>query len=80
MNQFTSTTSDRIDKILATELDVSRNQVEKLVKDGLVSVNGKTVTKTSFKVAEGDEVAYTVKEAEKRVAPPIDFDVEILYE
>ena len=80
MNQFTSTTSDRIDKILATELDVSRNQVEKLVKDGLVSVNGKTVTKTSFKVVEGDEVAYTVKEAEKRVAPPIDFDVEILYE
>ena len=80
MNQLTTNTSGRIDKILATELDVSRNQVEKLVKDGLVSVNGKTVTKTSFKVAEGDEVAYEFKEAEKRVAPPIDFDVEILYE
>ena len=80
MNQFSSTTSGRIDKILATKLDVSRNQVEKLVKDGLVSVNDKTITKTSFKVAEGDEVTYTVKEAEKRVAPPIDFDVEILYE
>jgi len=80
VNQFSSTTSGRIDKILATKLDVSRNQVEKLVKDGLVSVNDKTITKTSFKVAEGDEVTYTVKEAEKRVAPPIDFDVEILYE
>jgi len=80
MNKFTTTTSGRIDKILAQELDVSRNQVEKLVKDGLVSVNGKSILKTSVKVAEGDEVNYEFKEAEKRVAPPIDFDVEVLYE
>jgi len=70
----------RIDKILAQALDVSRNQVKKLVKDGLVSVNGKTITKTSFKVSEGDEIAYEFKEAEKRAAVEIDFDVEILYE
>ena len=80
MGIFSSITSGRIDKILAQELDVSRNQVEKLIKDGLVSVNGKTISKTSFKVVEGDEVLYTFKEAEKRVAPPIDFDVEVLYE
>jgi 23S rRNA pseudouridine1911/1915/1917 synthase len=66
--------------MLAVELDVSRNQVEKLVKDGLVSVNGKSINKTSFKVIEGDDVTYTFKEAEKRVVPPIDFDVEVLYE
>jgi len=80
MNKFAPTTSGRLDKILTAELDVSRNQVEKLIKDGLVSVNGKTITKTSVKVAEGDEVSYAFKEAEKRVAPPVDFDVEILYE
>jgi len=80
MNTLKTTTSGRIDKILATELNVSRNQVEKLVKDGLVSVNGKSISKTSFKVAEGDEITYAFKEAEKRVAPPIDFDVEVLYE
>jgi len=80
MNTFKTTILSRLDKILAQELDVSRNQVEKLVKDGLVSVNGKTVTKTSFKVTEGDEISYAFKEAEKRVVPPIDFDVEILYE
>jgi len=78
--KFVAKSVGRIDKILAQELDVSRNQVEKLVKDGLVSVNGKSITKTSFKVVEGDDVSYTFKEAEKRVAPPIDFDVEILYE
>ena len=80
MNKFIALTAGRIDKILATELNVSRNQVEKLVKDGQVEVNGKTVTKTSFKVVEGDEIAYAFKEAQKRVVPPIDFDVEILYE
>jgi len=80
MNKIIAVIAGRIDKILATELDVSRNQVEKLVRDGLVSVNGKSISKTSFKVAEGDEVTYEFKEAEKRVAPPIDFDVEVLYE
>ena len=80
MDSFKSKISGRIDKILASQLDVSRNQVEKLVKDGLVSVNGKGISKTSFKVAEGDEITYTFKEAEKRVVPPIDFDVEVLYE
>jgi len=78
--EFVASASGRIDKILAQTLDVSRNQVEKLVKDGLVSVNGKTITKTSFKVAEDDEIAYEFKAAEKRAPVEIDFDVEILYE
>ncbi len=78
--QLSALNAGRIDKILAQELNVSRNQVEKLVKDGLVSVNGKTVTKTSFKVAEGDEIVYEFKEAEKREAVEVDFDVEVLYE
>ncbi len=80
MAKIITKTQNRLDKILASELDVSRNQVEKLIKEGLVSVNGKTITKTSFKVAEGDEIAYEFKEAEKRVVPPVDFDVEVLYE
>ncbi|WP_373028692.1 RluA family pseudouridine synthase [Sulfurovum sp.] len=80
MNQFIATASGRLDKILATQLDVSRNQVDKLVKDGFVSVNNTTITKSSFKVTEGNIISYSFKEAEKRVAPPIDFDVEILYE
>jgi 23S rRNA pseudouridine1911/1915/1917 synthase len=70
----------RIDKILAESLKVSRNQIEKLIKDGLVAVNGKTVTKPSFKVVEGDEVVYTFKEAKKREPVKVDFDVEVLYE
>ena len=33
-----------------------------------------------YKGAIDDEISYTIKEAEKRVAPPVDFDIEILYE
>jgi len=78
--EFIVNLAGRIDKILASELNVSRNQVEKLVKDGLVSVNDKMITKTSFKVTEGDEISYAFKEAEKREPIEVDFDVEILYE
>ena len=61
MNTFTAIASGRLDKILANQLDVSRNQIEKLIKDGLVSVNDKTITKGSFKVKEGDAVSYIFK-------------------
>jgi len=80
MNKITTNKAGRIDKILAKELNVSRNQVEKLIKDGLVWVKDKQIVKTSFKLEEGDEVTYEIVEAEKRVVPDIDFDVEILYE
>ena len=80
MNTVKVTAPDRLDKVLSQALHVSRNQVEKLVKDGHVCVNGKTIDKTSFKVAQEDTITYTFKEAKKRVAPPIDFDIEVLYE
>jgi len=72
--------SGRIDKILANVLDVSRNQIEKLIKEGLVSVNGHPVKKTSFKVMEGDALSYRFIEAQKREPVKVDFEVEILYE
>ncbi len=79
-DSFLSEGSGRLDKILSQTLEVSRNQVEKLIKEGLVSVNGKQVLKPSFKVVPGDEVAYRFKEAQKSAPLEIDFDVEVLYE
>ncbi len=80
MNSFIVKNKERLDKVLANELSVSRNQVEKLIKDGFVKVNFKIIKKSSFKANEEDEISYEFKEAEKRVVPPIDFDVEVLYE
>ena len=76
----TALKAGRIDKILSDTLDISRNQIEKLIKEGLVSINGATVRKTSFKVQEGDEIAYVFKKAKKREPVEVDFDIEVLYE
>lgn len=70
----------RLDKILSTLLSQSRNQVEKLIREGLVSVGEKIVLKPSYKLAIGCRVSYSFREAIKREEVDIDFDVEVLYE
>jgi 23S rRNA pseudouridine1911/1915/1917 synthase len=70
----------RIDKILANHLNVSRNQVEKLIEKGFVNINDKLVTKTSQKVHKDDVVSYILPEAKQKEAISIDFDINILYE
>jgi len=44
----------------------SRNKAQTIIKEGLVSVNTKVVTKSSFKVEEGDEVS--IEEYKKYVS------------
>ena len=78
--EFVVSEAGRVDKVLSVKLEVSRNQVEKLIRDGLVKVNGEVVTKTSRKLLPDDKISYTFKEATKREPVEIDFDVEILYE
>ena len=70
----------RLDKILTTELQESRNQVEQLIKEGLVSVNGKTILKTGKKLLVGETISYRFKEIIPKEPVVIDFDVEIIYE
>ncbi|CAA6814447.1 MAG: Ribosomal large subunit pseudouridine synthase D (EC [uncultured Sulfurovum sp.] len=70
----------RLDKILTDILDESRNQVEQLIKEGLVFVNGKQVLKTGKKLIVGDKIEYKFKEIIPKEAAIIDFDVEIIYE
>ncbi|MDD5549206.1 MAG: RluA family pseudouridine synthase, partial [Sulfurovaceae bacterium] len=77
---FIVQSADRIDKILATHLNVSRNQVEKLIEKGFVNINDKLVTKTSQKVHTDDVVSYILPEAKQKEAISIDFDVDIIYE
>jgi 23S rRNA pseudouridine1911/1915/1917 synthase len=77
---FGATASGRLDKILTAHLGVSRNQVEKLIREGLVRVNDATIVKTSYRVEKGDRVTFCFREAERRQIAPVDFDVEVLYE
>ncbi len=81
MQEITIVEPNRLDKALATELKYSRNQIEKLISDGLVVVNGKVETKRSFKVEIGDRITYTILEADKsKPQYKVDFDVDVLYE
>jgi len=77
---FAVVESGRLDKVLSVTLQQSRNQVEKLIKEGLVSVDGKVICKPSFKVMEQSIVAYSFKEAPLKESHAVDFDIEILYE
>ena len=79
-NTLTTKEAGRVDKVLSSLLEVSRNQIEKLIRDGLVEVNGRVITKTSYKLALGDTLCYRFLEATKKEPVGIDFDIEILYE
>ena len=70
----------RLDKILTDHLDESRNQVEQLIKEGLVYLNGRVVLKRGKKLSIGDRVEYSFKEIVPKEPVVVDFDVEILYE
>lgn len=70
----------RIDRYLSSSLkELSRSYLQKLLKDGGVSVNGKTV-KSNYKVCTGDRIVLEVPEA---VEPDIEaeqMELDILYE
>jgi 23S rRNA pseudouridine1911/1915/1917 synthase len=70
----------RLDKILTKEINQSRNQVEQLIKEGLVKVDDKVVVKTGKKLVGGELLSYTFRDVVPKEAMVIDFDVEILYE
>lgn len=70
----------RLDKLLSACMGESRNQVEKLIEEGLVEVEGLTVLKPSYKLLGGERVTYRVRQSKKKEIAPIDFDIEILYE
>ena len=80
LKSFIVESSGRLDRVLTDILGESRNQVEQLIKEGLVEVNGKVTLKRGKKLAVGDRVEYAFKEVVPKVPIVVNFDVEILYE
>lgn len=76
---FKADTTQRLDKFLQKKLHESRNQISNLINDGLVKVQGKTVTKAGFKLKADISVEVTILETISQEYS-VDFDVEILYE
>lgn len=71
---------ERIDKFLSCRLEeVSRSYIQKLIKEGHVSVNGKSV-KANYKLGAGDEISVEIPEAKEPYILPEDIPLDILYE
>ncbi len=79
-SNFISKSSGRLDKVLSCELNISRNQIEKLIKSNLVKVDGKIISKPSFKVLPDMNIEYIFIEAKKLEYSDIDINIDILYE
>lgn len=70
----------RIDKYLTDCLpDFSRSFLQKLLKEGEVFVNGKTV-KANYKIITGDEIIFSIPDNREPDILAEDLAVEILYE
>lgn len=69
----------RLDAYMTETLAISRSRVAKLIKDGLITVNGKTV-KNGYKAEKGDVIAYTVPEEKPLEVAAEDIPLEIVYE
>lgn len=71
---------ERIDKYLAEQLPVfSRSFLQKILKDGQVSVNGKSV-KANYKLRENDAINFLIPENQEPDIIPEALDVEVIYE
>ncbi len=70
----------RIDKYLSTVNEqLSRSYIQKLLKNGLVLVDGRPV-KASYQVEEGEVISLDIPEAVEPEIEPEDMDLDILYE
>lgn len=71
---------ERIDKYLATQLsDYTRSFLQKLVKEGQVTVN-EQVVKANYKVVTNDRITISIPEPEALDILPEDIPLDILYE
>ena len=72
--------NQRIDKYLSTFMEeFSRSYIQKVIKDGNVTIGGKVV-KANYKVNAGDVVIVDVPEPEQLDILPEDISLDIIYE
>ncbi|AQS59020.1 RNA pseudouridine synthase [Desulforamulus ferrireducens] len=70
----------RIDVFLTTNCpEISRSYVQKLIEEGLVTVNGQP-TKANYKLRVADEVTIEIPPAEELMVEPEDIPLDIYYE
>ena len=72
---------ERVDRLLALELDLSRSAIARLVEAGAVTIDGETVTTRSRRLTAGETVEVDVPEPEDpRPAADPEVEVVVLHE
>ncbi|MFA6024654.1 MAG: RluA family pseudouridine synthase [Candidatus Gracilibacteria bacterium] len=69
----------RLDQFLAPFLKLTRNQVQRLIKEGCIFVNHKP-EKANTKLKTGDKILYRIPEAEESKLVPEKIPLEIIFE
>lgn len=70
----------RLDICLKENLKTPRNQVEQLIKNHGVFVDGKKVFKSGLKLKGGESIEFEIPLVQKTAPKKIDFSIDILYE
>ena len=70
---------ERIDRFLADSQDLTRSFLQKILKEGEVIVNGKSV-KANYKLRKGDRIKFEIPEAVEPDIVAEDIPLSILYE
>ena len=71
----------RLDVFISSRIDsYTRSYFNGLIADGKVTVNGKTVTKSGYKLSEGDKVCVDIPEPMSDETVAQDIPLDILYE
>ena len=79
IREFTAD-GDRLDVALSRDGELSRSRAAALIREGRVTVNGKTETKPAFKAEAGARILLDVPEARPAKAQAQDIPLEILYQ
>lgn len=70
---------DRLDLFCSQNSSISRSQLQRLIKEGNVTVNGKSAV-CKQKVCVGDEVEILFSEPKKLDLEPVDIPLDVVYE
>ena len=76
-----ATAGSRLDRYLATAIEgISRSQIQRAIRLGLVSVDGITAAKTGLALQAGQEVLFQPPPVEPSTAIPQDIPLHVLFE
>ena len=70
---------ERIDVFLSKETELTRTRIQQLIKDGMITVNGKKI-KSSYKLEEEDKIEIIIPKIQEMELKPENISINIIYE